>query len=204
MLAHYQGAADVIMADPYPIPSHPLKMVADWTDAAIQGAAGQQAVWMTPQGFGWGDLGGSQDRPPTDNEFTNMLYTCFIHGAKGIIWWPYSVPRQKYWDHFRQMGQQCRVFEPFILSGQVVREMGEGVQVQGDVHWRAWQHEGKILVLAVNLSREPQPLTIPLPQGMERVQRLFEDQEVPVGEGKFNETLKAAGSAAYLLAGPQP
>jgi hypothetical protein len=102
------------------------------------------------------------------------------------------------------MGQQCRVFEPFILSGQVVREMGEGVQVQGDVHWRAWQHEGKILVLAVNLSREPQPLTIPLPQGMERVQRLFEDQEVPVGEGKFNETLKAAGSAAYLLAGPQP
>lgn len=202
MLAHYQGAADVILADPYPIPSYPLKMVADWTDAAVQAAAGKQAVWMTPQGFGWGDLGASTDRPPTPDEFTNMLYTCFIHGAKGILWWPYSVPRQKYWDHFTKMGRQCGIFEPFILFGQPAAGMVEGVQVQGEVHWRAWEHEGKVLVLAVNLSREPRPLTVPVPQGVERVQALAGEQEAVVQEGTLRETLPPAGSRAYLFVKP--
>jgi hypothetical protein len=164
MLSRYKGCADIIGADPYPIPGHDLTMVADWTDAAVAAARQNgQAVWMTPQGFGWKDLGSPRGRSPTNDEFTCMLATCFIHGAKGIVWWPYSVPRQKYWKHFHWMGRASRSIEPWILHGGNVDGMPVGVQRTSGVHWRVWQHNGRALLLASNLSKEPKSLPLRIP-----------------------------------------
>ncbi len=180
MLPHYKGCADVIMADPYPIPGHSLGLVAQWTDAAVAAAKQNgQAVWMTPQGFGWRDLGGDSPRPsPTREELTNMLYTCFIHGAKGIIWWPYSTPRQNYWPHFQKMGRQCRFMEPWILHGKDPKGMPAGAQEAGSVHWRAWEHDGKILILAANLGRQSAVPGLPVPPGTKQVRLPFDDDRL--------------------------
>ena len=187
MLAHYKGCADVIMADPYPIPGHPLSLVADWTDAAVAAAeANGQAVWMTPQGFGSADIGDSDAPSPTREELSAMLYTCLIHGAKGILWWPYSTPRQNYWPHFRKMGRECRFFEPWILHGTDVPDMPAGVQVAGDVHWRAWIHDGKVLILAANLARQSRHLSVALPVNLANPTFPFdEDIEAPGGQLSF-------------------
>jgi hypothetical protein len=177
MLKHYEGCADAIGADPYPIPNHPLTMVADWTDAAVSATAGRrQCPWMILQAFGWADIGeghAAQDSP-TQEQFTNMLYTALIHGAKAVMWWPFTTARGSYWPHFERLGQQVRFLEPFLLHGTDAEGMPAGVQSAGHVHWRAWQHEGRTVILAANLTYRPQTLTIPLPEGVSTVTLPFE------------------------------
>jgi cellulose/xylan binding protein with CBM9 domain len=176
MLSQYEGCADIIMADPYVIPGLPLSLVADWTDAAAKAAAAHnQAAWITPQGFGWSDIGKSDEPSPTREELSNMLYTSFIHGAKGIIWWPYGVPRSNYWPHFRKMGRECRFFEPWILQGKDAPGMPAGAQVSGDLHWRAFRHQDETLIIAANLGRQARTLTIPLPADTREVSFPFDE-----------------------------
>ena len=170
MLRRYKGCADVIGADPYPVPHHDLTQVADWTDAAVAAAKENgQAVWMTPQGFGYKEIGAGDGRAPTDNEFTCMLATCFIHGAKGIIWWPYSVPRNRHWDHFQWMGRASRFVEPWILYGKDVEGMPKGPQRTDGVHWRIWERDGRLLLLATNLSKTSKTLKLRLPKGVSAI-----------------------------------
>ena len=190
MLKRYKGCADVIMADPYPIPDHPLSMVADWTDAAVSAAtANGQAAWMTPQGFGYHDLNPESTKAsPTREELTNMLLTCLIHGAKGILWWPYSVPRQRYWPHFRKMADLCAVVRPWILFGETPAGMPDGPQVSGAVHWSALEHDGRVLILAANLSRRPASLTVDLPAGAGAVELLRDD----VAWSRVGDTVRIA------------
>ena len=206
-LIRYRGCADIIGADPYPIPGHDLKLVAAWTDAAVAAAkVNGQAVWMTPQGFGWKDLGSAQGRSPTNDEFTCMLATCFIHGAKGIVWWPYSVPRQKYWKHFQWMGRASRYIEPWILHGGNVPDMPAGVQKTDGVHWRVWQHDDRVLLLASNLSGKAQRLSIAIPDRFQRIAfptRELSDGEAtqanqPAGE-RFNINLDPTQTAIVVI-----
>jgi hypothetical protein len=83
---------------------------------------------MTPQGFGWDEIGERNERggsrgtrrSPTREEFSNMLAQCLIHGSKGILWWPYVNPRRYAWAHFQEMGRQCRFMEPWLLHGKDV------------------------------------------------------------------------------------
>lgn len=171
MLHRYDGCADIIVADPYPIPRHPLTMVAEWTDVCVAAArAHGQAPWMTPQGFGWSDIAESEAPSPTREELTSMLYTCLIHGARGILWWPYSTPRKNYWPHFGKMAREFRFMEPWLIHGE-----GAGVQVSGEVHWRAWRHGGRTLILAANLARQSRALDIPLAADVRRVSSPFDE-----------------------------
>ena len=164
MLRQYRGCADVIGTDPYPIPSQDLTLVADWTDAAVAAAKENgQAVWMTPQGFGLKEIGSGSGRAPTDDEFTCMLATCFIHGAKGIIWWPYGSPRNRHWDHFQWMGRAGRFMEPWILNGGNVEGMPGGAQRTDGVHWRIWRNNRRLLLLASNLSKASKRLSLRIP-----------------------------------------
>ncbi len=164
MLRKYRGCADIIGADPYPIPHHDLTQVADWTDAAAAAAKENgQAVWMTPQGFGWKEIGSGSGRPPTDDEFTCMLATCFIHGAKGIIWWPYTVPRNHHWEHFQWMGRAARFIEPWILHGSDAEGMPAGPQRSDGIHWRIWKHDNRLLLLVSNLSKTSKTLSLRIP-----------------------------------------
>ncbi|MBN2312170.1 MAG: carbohydrate-binding family 9-like protein [Candidatus Hydrogenedentes bacterium] len=175
MLSQYEGCADVVLTDPYPIPDLSLSVVADWTDATVAAAAAHgQAAWMTPQGFGWGDISESDKPSPACEELSNMLYTCLIHGAKGIIWWPYNTPRQNYWPHFRRMGRECRFVEPWILYGGAAPGMPAGIQADGDVHWRAWDRDGAVLVLAANLARQSRRVAFALPDGAKAVSFPFD------------------------------
>lgn len=208
MVRQYKDCADIIGTDPYPIPSYSLRMVAEWTDAVVNAAkAHKQAPWMTPMGFGWCDLNGKNDeryRSPTNAEFSAMLYTCFIHGAKGIIWWPYSVPRTRYWDHFQTMGHQCRFLEPWILFGTDVSGMPSGVTIVEDVHWRAWAYDGHGLMIAANLGREVADLTAPFPQGITEVEIPFtyeggKGETVKLVAGKLSLNLKPAEVKFFLF-----
>ena len=204
MLSRYGGGADIIVADPYPIPRHPLTMVAEWTDACVAAArANGQAAWMTPQGFGWSDIGESEAPSPTREELTNMLFTCLIHGAKGILWWPYSAPRSNYWPHFAKMARECRFLEPWILHGEDVPGMPAGVQVSGDVHWRACQYQGKTLILAANLARQSRPVDMPWPADAREVSSPFDAdlQAVltPPTEGRLQLVLAPIQTVALVV-----
>lgn len=162
LLGYLDGCADVIVSDPYPIPGHPLTMVADWTDATVRAAERNgQAPWMTLQAFG-ADI--SWPGEPSLEAQTNMLYTAFIHGAKGILWF-FGIDVNHYFrPHHIKLRKQVQFMEPWILGGKPVEGWPAGVQVNENVHWRAWQHQGKILVLAANLSEtRSQHLRLPRP-----------------------------------------
>jgi hypothetical protein len=188
-----------------PYPDAPLITTADWTDAAVEAArANGQAVWMVPQAFGWDEIGENRKRggsqgyrlAPTTVELSNMMYQCFIHDTNGILWFGYLHARRFNWWHFQRLGKQWQFLEPWILHGRDVPGMPAGVRKQGDpnrfasvwkgtplidvVHWRAWVHEGRVLILAANVVKRSVQIDMPLPLGVRQVSLPFEDRVVGV------------------------
>ncbi len=196
MFPFYANAADVVMADPYPIPGHPISLVSEWTEAARRGLNDTKPVWMTPQGFGWKELGGEHGDPPTDEEFRNMLYQALIHGAKGIIWWPWSVPFHNHWEAFRQMGAECNALREVLLLGEPVPGMPPDAAVQDGIHYRAWLHEGQITIVAANVEREPRRLELNGPFADE-AEVLFEDRRLRVQEGRLSDEFESIAVHVY-------
>ncbi|MDH7569298.1 MAG: hypothetical protein QHJ73_06900, partial [Armatimonadota bacterium] len=77
----YQGAMDILMHDPYPIPSRPVTVVAQATDQLQAAVEGAMPIWIVPQAFGGGEW---WQREPSAQEERVMTYLALIHGATGI------------------------------------------------------------------------------------------------------------------------
>ncbi|MBN1435906.1 MAG: hypothetical protein JW936_02420 [Sedimentisphaerales bacterium] len=181
MLRSYNGCADIIATDPYPVPMHSLSMVAAWTQATHDAArTHNQAAWVIPQGFAYNDIGGG-GRTPTDSEFRTMIATALIHGVKGITWWPYSVPRRNYWDTMVTIAHDVRQIESWILFGTNVPDMPPGPQIQDNIHWRAFLYQNQVVTIMSNLSYDnPASINIPLPPGVTQYQEMFVENQEPL------------------------
>ena len=113
----YAEAADVVGGDIYPVPVAPqqghsdlanrqLSCVGDYAER-FHWAAGNRAVWMVLQGFGWRDLNKpAADAPkdtgrrPTRAESRFMLYDAIVHRARGVLYWGcnYAQEPPEFWD----------------------------------------------------------------------------------------------------------
>ncbi|MBN1437146.1 MAG: hypothetical protein JW936_08715 [Sedimentisphaerales bacterium] len=194
MLQNYHLCSDIISPDPYPVPNSSLAMVPNWTDKAVQAAqAHGLASWNTLQAFGYYEFAGAPGRYPTDSEFWTMMLTSFSHGSKGVMWWPYSIARNNHWNCISEIGRRAVAMKPWILFGTDVPGMPAGVQVEGDLHWRAFLYENQVLVMISNVSYDsPAYASIPLPAGVTSCREMFVEnpqRQLQHGEAEININL---------------
>ena len=89
-------ACDIYGIDIYPIPSpnnhselddKTATSVGRYTDMCRVTVRGRKPVWMTLQGFAWGQLYQREEIYPTLEESRFMAYDAIAHGATGLFYW---------------------------------------------------------------------------------------------------------------------
>ena len=165
-VAEYLHAFDVIGTDPYPIPARPASLAASWTRTTVRASAGCKPVWMVPQAFDWAAYPGQRGkpRPPTETELRSMCWQCIACGANGLVlysWFdlkkePSGVSFEKRWAECCRVGAEIRAFESVLLADTASGFAHATTSQKGDALCvRAWRKDGKIWILAVNVSEKP-------------------------------------------------
>lgn len=125
--AGYLNSADVLGADPYPVPTKPATLAADWTKKCAAVADGMRPLWMVPQAFDWAtyhpDRTGNSRAPTLDEELV-MSYLCLIHGAHGLIYYSYfdlqrdPLGFEQRWADMATLGQELNRLMPALLAAK--------------------------------------------------------------------------------------
>ena len=196
----YLGAMDIMLADPYPIPSHPVTLVSDWTEKLRGVTKDRIPLWIVPQAFGGGEW---WQREPSSREERVMTYLALIHGATGIQYFVRRAPignpiSSSLWSECRRLSLEGAELTPWLLSTE------RRPEVRGNpaaVHVSAWRHDGEILVLAANTENRPRDLSLDLPEAKaaKRAHVLFENRDIDVKGGTIVEPIDAFGTRAYVI-----
>jgi hypothetical protein len=195
----YSDALDIVMADPYPVPTGSVLQVGDITSQLRSEFEGKKPVWIVPQAFGGGEWWG---REPTIQEIRSMTYQAIVNGARGIQYFVRhglnSFPKStSAWNECGRMAIEIAEITPWLTSDErtfPVRSSSGNVLISSSLH------KGQLLVIAVNKLNSPRKIDINISgstTGPARV--LFENRSVPVYSGTFSDYLAALGSQVYLI-----
>ena len=195
----YAKGADIIMADPYPVPDLPVSFVGNITGQLKEEFNGKRPVWIVPQAFGGGEL---WTREPTAQEIRSMTWQAIIKGATGIQcfvrqglnYFPKSVST---WTECGRIAMEVAELTPWLLSDE------ETIPVEtyfDNISVSSRYHNGKLLVMAVNKTNEPVASTIRI-KGPTNTKALviFENRSVPVPGGVIYDHISPYGSQLYLI-----
>jgi len=130
--ADYAGAADIILADPYPIPHEPLSWLSSSLAeirAAIEPDSTKQA-WAVIQAFGWDDILPDAEktgfgRAPTPDELRALSYLAIAHGARGLFYYLLRSGRndirnnKELWKSMKKTVAEVRLLSPILLSPDI-------------------------------------------------------------------------------------
>jgi hypothetical protein len=200
-IGKYIRTFDVIGADPYPIPSRPAAMAAQWTKLVRDGVAGSRAMWMVPQVFRWPRA----DRPPSLAEMRAMAWQCIAEGANGLIfyswfdlWHDQQFPFSQRWPEVKQVAAEVAEMIPVLLSVEAAPEVTvEGPQA---LHWTARSYRGKGYLFLVNDSPGPISARVRFASPPKRVTRQGKEVEV-ARDGALAVTLGPLGVSVYEAEG---
>ncbi len=195
----YANALDIVMADPYPVPTLPVTMVGDITGQLKAEFAGRRAVWIVPQVFGGGEL---WEREPTLQEIRSMTWQSIIKGATGIQYFvrqgPNYFPKSTAtWSECGKMAMEIAELTPWLLSDEEtlpVQSYSQNILVSSRLH------KGQLIVMAVNKKNEPAGVVIKIngfSNGKARL--LFENRSLSVSGGLITDQLPPFGSQVYLI-----
>jgi hypothetical protein len=198
----YGDAMDIVMADPYPIPNENVTQVSDFTQALHQKFDGQKPVWIVPQAFGGGEW---WQREPTKQELRAMTYMAMVNGAMGIQYFirnglsafPKAIET---WNEAGAIAHETAELTPWLMSSvrPKVTAMPATLQAQ------AYQDKGYIVVVVVNTENEPKSIRLELANveldGEAEV--LFNNRNVRMTEGTWNDMIEAFGTRAYRITLP--
>ena len=195
----YVNGADIIMADPYPLPDLPVSFVGNVTGQLKEEYMGKRPVWIVPQAFGGGEL---WSREPTAQEIRSMTWQAIIKGATGIQYFvrqglnyfPKSVST---WAECGRIAMEVAELTPWLLSDE------ETIPVEtyfDNIIISSKYHAGKLLVMAVNKTNEPVAATIRI-KGPYNTKALviFENRTLPVNNGVISDHLSPYGSQVYMI-----
>jgi hypothetical protein len=195
----YANALDIVMADPYPIPTLPVTIAGDVAEALKTEFAGKKPVWIIPQTFGGGEI---WSREPTLQEIRSMTWQSIINGATGIQYFVrqglnYFPKSAAMWGECGRMAVEVAELTPWLLSDE------ESIPVSSsskNISLTSRIHNGQLLIVAVNKINEPVNTTIKFSGkygGKARV--LFENRFIAVKGGNISDQLSPFGSQAYLI-----
>jgi len=196
----YADALDIVMADPYPIPSGSVTQVGDVARQLRTSFEGRKPVWIVPQAFG-----GSEwwQREPTIQEMRSMTYQSIVNGARGIQYFIRhglnSFPKSTAaWNECGRMAMEIAEMTPWLMSDEKPIPVSSST---GSVLVSSALHEGKLMVIAVNKAGSPQRVDINISgavPGQARV--IFENRSIRLNGNTITDWLSAFGSQVYLLA----
>jgi len=210
----YFETLDVIGPDPYPIPRHPVSMVAEWIDKAREAMRGIKPIWAILQVFSWRVYSGRrEDRDPTYEEERCMTYLALIHGAKGVLYYSYydlfTIDRKaglkaseelfrSRFGNLRRLAGELNRITPLILFGEPVELEFES---SGDLHLKAMRYNGSLFVMAANAGESRSELRIKLPDGFtgREVRDLEGKTRGEVENGVFSDSLEPLECVTYSL-----
>lgn len=163
----YAVSADVLSYDHYPVTgwNQPTK-VPELFHATVEFASLYQGkpIWVivenADQDLKWTP---KETRGPTPQETRAMVWMCIVAGAKGIGYFPIAFNPFR-WDNttaemkaeMKRLNTQITGLTALLLDGEVVDSQSDNPQVKT----RALRHDGKVTVLAVNLSDAPQSVNV--------------------------------------------
>ena len=164
-LREYVGTYDILGTDSYPIgvgkPGVTIARVGEMTRETCLSAMGK-TVLQVPQIFDWSiqEKKRATGRAPTEAEVKNMVWQCVLAGANGVCAFSYSAmrtmekknPFEKHW------AEVCRAYEEFARYTPMFLSAEKAPKVSGNpdgVMVRAFRHEGKDWLVALNAGHEP-------------------------------------------------
>lgn len=195
----YSGALDIVMADPYPIPTYPVTMVDNVSRQLRVDFAGKMPVWMVVQAFGGGEW---WEREPTLQEIRSMTWQSVINGATGIQYFirqglNYFPKSAATWSECGRMALEIAELTPWLLSDE------EPMPVESNspkIIVTSRLYKGKLAIMAVNMANEPVAISISirgLTNGKARV--VFENRSMPVYGGVISDHVAPLGSQVYMI-----
>ena len=167
----YVDAGDILMPDPYPcfiqggLAAQPIEKTGKFIKACQEASKGRKAIWITPQGFNYGDYGKKNQRGPNVTELRNQLYQAVAYGAKGFIWYTHSHTAN-YPD--LDLGMRWLSFEVADLKPAILANPADNVTVKIDaphpehIHVSPRHVNGHLTIFAVNTATTPQDVTLTL------------------------------------------
>ena len=196
---NYSEALDIVMADPYPIPDHPVSIPGEVADQLRTEFKGKRPFWIVPQAFGGGEL---WSREPTYQEIRSMTWQSIINGATGIQYFVrqglnYFPKSSSTWSECGKMAMEVAELTPWLLSDEYplrVESSSKNILVTSRVH------NDQLIIMAVNKINEPVSTSFRITgfyNGKARV--LFENRFVSVKSGVIADQLAPLGSQVYLL-----
>jgi hypothetical protein len=195
----YVGAADVILADPYPIPHEPLSWLSSSLDeirAEFEPGSAKR-IWAVIQAFGWDDIlpeaeKTGRGRAPTPDELRALSYLAITHGARGLFYYSFKSGRHDIrrnsalWEGLKKTVEEVRTLPPILLSpgieGKIVMECdsrdADGIPAvhviakrfkKGREEISGGEIEEGIYVIAVNTLNKPVRAAFKIKDALHRV-----------------------------------
>jgi hypothetical protein len=197
--AKYSNALDIVMADPYPIPDHPVTMPGDVAAQLKTEFKGKRPFWIVPQAFGGGEL---WSREPTIQEIRSMTWQSIINGATGIQYFvrqglDYFPKSAAMWGECGRMAVEVAELTPWLLSDEDPLPVSSS---SGNVIVTSRLHNNQLIIMAVNKSNLPVSTSFRIGgafNGKARV--LFENRIISVNGGTIYDQLSPLGSQVYLI-----
>ena len=199
--AKYSEAMDVVSADPYPIPNHPITRVSDDTRTLKQMYTFSKPVWIVPQAFGGSEWWA---REPTNRELRVMTYMALINGATGIQYFIRhglsAFPKASTtWGEAGAIAMEVQALTPFLLdydNKPVVTTSDTSIQIS------AWRKDNQLTIMAVNSANKPLPFRFSLEDYRRTNGNLdlpFEDRQVSMRNGQGEDIIDAYGTRVYQI-----
>ena len=198
--ATYEPATEILAVDPYPIPHASVKMVSSWMRAATGAMPPDKPVWIIPQ---LQNLAAYRDptqgRGPTAEEERCMVYLGLIHGAKGVVYYPYDdgpnglVHEPQLMDEVPRINAELAQLGPELLACEWM-----GVRETEGVVWSAFIDREHAIVLAANQGEEAVDLEISMGLGG-NAEVLFEGRALALDEGVIRDRFEPLDVHVYRV-----
>ncbi|HUX97834.1 MAG TPA: hypothetical protein VMV47_19035 [Bacteroidales bacterium] len=195
----YSDAFDIVMADPYPVPTLPIGMVDKLAKELHSEFKAKQPQWMVVQAFGGGEW---WEREPTLQEIRSMTWQSVINGSTGIQYFirlgPNYFPKSaSAWNECGKMALEIAELTPWLLSDEEplkVESYSSNISVTSKLY------KGKLAVIAVNKKNEPLASSIRI-KGIvsNKAKVLFENRTITISDGVIYDHLPPYGAQTYMI-----
>ena len=215
LLPVYAPWCEIVAIESQPVPAMAVDAVAADVEAARAAVRPGQPVWAVTQAVGrsWllrsgGLEKGITGRPPTGAEHRAMTCLALAHGAQGLLHRAYFLNGTSDRKEYLLPRDAPDLWEAMKGTNALVAQLAEplaagtyrGVAVTGCVHAGAWEHAGKLYVLAANALPTAALTTFTVPGGAPESLRRLEDGSavLKTERGQFADDIPAYGARTYV------
>lgn len=194
----YADCADILLPDIYPNflvggdAGKPIRCIADMLEIARN--SGNRILWVTPQGFNYGDFGRIGQRAPNFTELRNMQYQALISGAKGFVWYVYNGSEcyPELIGGIASLHKELAVLKDLWYDGKY-RKLPSA---SPDVLLYECTAKGRRYLIAVNTATQPRSFALPV--GGRTFYTAGEEDTFTVRDGKLHDTLAKYQVKVYV------